>query len=140
MSLEKLYSAMNDTTNQLYETLMGMSSNILTRNKINLLAKSFRSKNRDYEYLNSLIAGVYPHISQIEKRDLGYFYYFLREKSEEQSSEVVSFIDSRSQDDLEVLWTYADNYKEIAKKYAALKKTELSTFEIPAVGKLIVDQ
>ena len=142
--MELLYKALNITTDGLYETLMGMSSDINTRSKINILAKSFRSRNTDPEYLDSLIVDICPHISQIENRDLAYFYFFLKEKSEEQSAEVIKFIDSRTQSDLEVLWTYADNYKNIAKKYAALKKLELSELSkdlvLPQVAKIRVDQ
>ena len=105
-----------------------MASSIGMVTSLNFLKKSYISKSENPKFCNRLLLHVIPHIELIDARDRKYFEDFITSQlavDEAKMIEIRAFIDSISDDESNILWTYADNFKYLAEEF---RKTRTSTW------------
>lgn len=127
-SLNKIYLALNQTVCCLYDSLSSMSAPYLdTYTNICLLKKLYQSNSSDKSFLNLLILSFTPHIEKIKRRDKEYFVQFVIDRvgkniEQEQQDQIRLFVGGLSEKNLRILWTFADNFVQIAEKFQKICK------------------
>ncbi len=125
-SFEEIYQDLNTTVTELYETLSRMTDVLEVRTNLSFLKQKYIRNSNNPNFLNRLLACAIPHEKSITKRDRVYFEKFILSQitvSAEDMVKIREFINSLTPDYMDILWTYADNFNVLTKRFRKLRNS-----------------
>lgn len=125
-SFAEIYDNLNSTVTDLYDTLYGMADQLSIRTNLVFLKKKYVTNSGNTKFLNKLLVCTLPHENKIVEKDKKYFEEFILSQitvEDRVLKEVKNFISRLTEDEMDILWTYAENFRVLSRRFRKLRNS-----------------